>query len=235
MTEQEMRDAKVPWLDTPEELIDYIKSITEQEHDYGTSAYAMSLAATAAFQYVASKLGTTGFQASCADLDFIRRTRMIDGPFILLKGHDALYPQYDLRESLDKALRDWEPWMAEEAKKKLESDRGLTAAPRVVAHWKKLAGVAVLLLAFFVGCATPEELASPPKQYRVIVTAPLGYKHREYVVTSRVIPHVSRDSTGQVTLWALPPEAKNWEAAPNSYPEEWLIEVELIQTPEAPK
>ena len=77
MTEQEMRDTEVPRANTIGELSDYIESLVQQEHDYGTCVYAMSMAATAAFNYVARRLGVTGFQASCADMDVLRRTRRI--------------------------------------------------------------------------------------------------------------------------------------------------------------
>ena len=135
-TEAEMREAKDPWPYTREQLLQYIDSLTERSHDYGTCVYALSLGALAAFNYVAHKLGVTGFQSSCADLDFLRRNRSLKGPFILLKAEDALYPQYDLREKLDEALNEWKPWLAEEAEKLLASG---TAHPAVLAHWKNLA------------------------------------------------------------------------------------------------
>lgn len=139
-TEQEMRDYKVPFPQHLDELNEFIISLTERQHDYGTSAYAMSLAATAAFNYICSKLGTTGFQASCADLDFLRRTRNIDGPFMLITAEKMLYPQYSLQQQLAEAMGKWGEWAAEEAKKKLAEDDG-HAAESVVAHWKKLANV----------------------------------------------------------------------------------------------
>lgn len=74
-TEHEMRESSAPWPNTLAELSVYIEGLTDREHDYGTSCYAMSLAATAALQYVAKKLNTDGFQAACADLDIIRRTK----------------------------------------------------------------------------------------------------------------------------------------------------------------
>lgn len=97
-TEKELREASVPWPQNERQLLEYIHSLVEREHDYETCVYAMSMAAVAAFYYVSHKLGVTGFQASCADLDILRRTRSLDGPFMLLKAEDLLYPQYDLRE-----------------------------------------------------------------------------------------------------------------------------------------
>lgn len=137
-TEAAMRDTKAPWPQNRRQLDEYIDSLVEREHDYGTCVYAMSLAAEAAFNYVAHKLGTTGFQSSCADLDFIRRTRSIEGPFILLNGQDCLYPQYNLREKLEEALQSWDGWLKEEATKKLaDADRFVSEG--VKQHWEKLA------------------------------------------------------------------------------------------------
>jgi hypothetical protein len=135
--EKEMREADVPWPQTEKQLREYIDSLVSRQHEYGTCVYAASMAATATFNYVCHVLGMTGFQASCADLDVIRRTRSIKGPFMLLKGEDALYPQYDLRGKLDEALAEWRPWLREEAQRLLaERDH---AHPNVLAHWKQLA------------------------------------------------------------------------------------------------
>jgi hypothetical protein len=137
-SEAEMREAKTPWPYTMEQLIEYVRSVTERQHDYGTCCYAMSLAASAAFNYVAHQLGVTGFQSSCADLDFIRRSRCLHGPFMIIKAQDFLYPQYDPRGKLEEAAADWAGWFKEEAAKKLAE--GFDAHPDVLAHWKKLAG-----------------------------------------------------------------------------------------------
>lgn len=139
-TEQEMRESKAPSPETADELSAYIDALVNREHDYGTCVYAMSLAAVASFNYVANKLGVSGFQASCADLDVLRRTRRLDGPFMIVDGANMLYPQYDLRENLNKALLEWEPWAAEEAKKLLEKNTDQEHVhPDVRAHWECLA------------------------------------------------------------------------------------------------
>lgn len=133
-----MRDEAAPHPKTLDELNEYVRSLVEREHDYGTCVYAMSLAATAAFNYVASKLGVTGFQASCADLDVLRRTRHMDGPFIMLKAEDMLYPQYDVPGRLQEAMVSWQAWLSEQAALKLQNDV-TDAHPDVVAHWRMLA------------------------------------------------------------------------------------------------
>lgn len=137
-TEKEMREAEAANPKTIGELSDYIEAMVKREHDYGTCVYAMSLAATATFNYVASQLRVSVFQANGADLDILRRTRRINGPFMLIKGIDMLYPQYDLGANLKEAIAEWSPWAADEARKLLESN-STTAHPDVVAHWRKLA------------------------------------------------------------------------------------------------
>src|SRR5690349_10418560 len=46
-TEKEMRDAADPWPYTEKQLKEYIASLVDRQHDYGTCCYAMSLAAVA--------------------------------------------------------------------------------------------------------------------------------------------------------------------------------------------
>lgn len=139
-TEAEMRDAKVPSIRTKEQLVEYVESLVHRSHDYGTCVYALSMAAEAGFNYVAHVLGVTGFQASCADLDFIRRTRGLEGPFMLIKAEDFLYPQNNPEKKLYEAELEWAPYLKEQAAKKLDESEGREVHPDVLAHWKKLAG-----------------------------------------------------------------------------------------------
>ncbi len=136
-TEKEMREGTVPVPPTIEELTEYIQSLVEREHDYGTAVYAMSMAAVAAFNYVAHKESVTGFQASCADMDIIRRTRNLTCPFMFIKGDDMLYPQYSIHANVSRALTEWADWAANEAEKKLNDSTGVCES--VINHWKKLA------------------------------------------------------------------------------------------------
>ena len=135
-TEQELQNEKAAWPKTQAQLNEYIQSLLDLEHDYGTCVYAMSMSAVAAFNYVGSKLGATGFQASCADLDILRLTRHLDGPFIILKAEDMLYPQYDLKQKLDEAMQNWRGWLAKRAAEELED---ADACDEVIKHWKQLA------------------------------------------------------------------------------------------------
>lgn len=143
--EEELRDAKVPTPESIEELSEYIQSLVDRPHDYGTCVYAMSMASVATFNYVAHHLGVTGFQASMADMNFLKRTRRIElgGTFIVYD--DILWPQYwddpVKAVAFKQALRkneDFRKLVAEKAVEKLESD-GDKAAPQVVEHWEGLA------------------------------------------------------------------------------------------------
>src|SRR5688572_31227242 len=73
--EAALRDCDVPWPKTDEDLAAIIRAVSERTHTYGTCVYAMSIAALAAYYLMAHKLGVTGFQAGCADMDFIARAR----------------------------------------------------------------------------------------------------------------------------------------------------------------
>lgn len=136
-SEAQMRESEVPECESLLDLSEYIQSLTTMPHDYGTCVYAMSMAATAAFNHVAGKLGATGFQASCADLDVLRRARRIDEPFMIVKGGDAIYPQCDPVKNVKEWLQEIKPWLKEQAEKKLIEAKG--AHPAVVAHWENLA------------------------------------------------------------------------------------------------
>lgn len=139
-TEQEMREADVPWPETLDDLTRYIAGLVEREHDYGTCVYAMSMAATAAFGYVAKRLGVTGFQASCADMDILRRTRHMEHGFILLKADDLLYPQYDLPSRLAEWIEETRTSLAPVARQKIAEASG-RVHPKVLARWKEIAAL----------------------------------------------------------------------------------------------
>lgn len=144
-TEKEMREADVPWPKTAEELSAYIAGLVNRPHDYGTCVYAMSMAATASFYYAAHVVGSTGFQASCADMDILRRTRGLKHGFRLLDYGNLLYPQYCDAEHFP----GWRDLMGDpDIRKRLADDaaRLLTEAsehthPNVLAHWRSLVEV----------------------------------------------------------------------------------------------
>lgn len=134
MTEQELRDYKVEWPKTIKELLVIINTLTKRKHDYGTCVYAMSIAATATFNYVAHVLGVTGFQASCADMDIIRRTRGYK-IFSIIDYENILYPQYADRFEKTISKETWEELQKQAKELLLEKDRGI---PVVRSHWESI-------------------------------------------------------------------------------------------------
>lgn len=138
MSEEAMRDATVPTPKTRRELDAYIHGLVDRQHDYGTCVYAMSMAAVAAYNYVAHQLGVTGFQASCADLDILKRTRGMKYGFRLVDYENLLYPQY-----ADKIHGYWDLVAEQRDHLRVEAKRllaeGGQVAPEVRRHWEFLA------------------------------------------------------------------------------------------------
>lgn len=140
-TEAQMQNARPPTPKTIEELTAYINTLVERPHTYGTCVYAMSHAAVAAFNFVAHRLAVTGFQASCADMDILRWTRSLERGAVV-DYEQLLHPQNlaEFRSGheliADPKIR---PWLAEQARALLASDRAGKADKQVLRHWKMLA------------------------------------------------------------------------------------------------
>ena len=140
MTEKEFRDIEPydePKARTIEDLSALITSLVERSHDYGTCVYAMTYSALAAFDYVAHKLGVTGFQASCADATFLARTRGMNDGFSILDYNKLLYPQF--LDKFNKTATDYIYSNLESLQDKvldfLEEKEG-QVHPDVKAHWE---------------------------------------------------------------------------------------------------
>jgi len=141
--EKTLREVKVQWPDTEDDLIDVIKAVSSRQHDYGTTVYAMSISALSAFFYASHVLGVTGFQAGCADMEFLKHTRNYKHGFRIIDYEKLLYPQSlndDNFPSWQKLEKDNIEWLTKEAKKKLEETSG-KAHPDVLKRWEYLAGV----------------------------------------------------------------------------------------------
>jgi len=141
MDEMALRELKMPWPDNQDEFDQLFKALATRSHDYGTCVYAMSIVAEAAFNLMAKQLGCTGFQSGCADMDILRRTRGLEGPFAIINANDMVFPQYDIRGKVDTYLDEWKPWAAEQAKKKL-AESPEYVHPDVKKHWEALAASA---------------------------------------------------------------------------------------------
>jgi hypothetical protein len=136
MNEKQLRQYKTPVVESIEELATIINSLANRKHDYGTCVYAMSIAAHATFRYIANHLGVTGFQASCADLDFLRRTRNIDA-FKIVDYSKVLYPQYHDEINnicVDKIIAENKDYFRAECKRLLKNPEHASA--NVIANWK---------------------------------------------------------------------------------------------------
>ena len=134
MTEKEMRDTKCPWPKSESELIRFIRNITKENDEYGKAVYCMSLASVATFQYMSHILGVTGFQASCADMDFLSRTRNLE-MWEILSYEDMLYPQYNYKFE-NVITRDVFNWMRNKAEINITSHPD--AHPDVITHWRNI-------------------------------------------------------------------------------------------------
>jgi hypothetical protein len=143
-TEKELCDIKFDEMvfpETEEQLLALIRALLDREHDYGTCVYAMSFCALSAFHYASAVLGSTGFQASCADLDFLRRSRWMENGFRIVDYNNLLYPQYyfgneKFPDKLTLLMENLES-LQEAVRKKMREgeDRGWGASPGVLAHW----------------------------------------------------------------------------------------------------
>jgi hypothetical protein len=137
MSEKQLREFKALWPKSKKELDKHISELLNRSHDYGTCVYAVSLAAVATFNYMSHELGITGFQASCADMDILRRTRCMER-FRIIDLSNLLYPQYaDKFKSYEEEIADNLDWLKEEAAEKLKANP--VANPNVIIHWKRLA------------------------------------------------------------------------------------------------
>jgi hypothetical protein len=117
-----------------------IDNILDAEHSYNTVPEAMTDAALGAFNFISSKLGATGFQASWADLNFFKRSRNIKAPFMIVNLDDELYPQCDPLDKVCEFIEKNRDWLRTEAQKLLnEENKEYPAHPDVLAHWRKLA------------------------------------------------------------------------------------------------
>ena len=141
MTEQQLRKEKVPYIKTEKELTAYIHTLANRPHDYGTCVYAVSMASVATYNYMAGKLGITGFQDGCASLDIIGRIRNIDN-FRIVDYKNLLYPQYALNSeyfpTVPELLAKNSKWLREEATKLLKENKGRRVHPNVRHWWKQL-------------------------------------------------------------------------------------------------
>ncbi len=126
-------------LKTLEELNTFIKDELDKNHDYNSAVDVMWKVALAAFEFAAAEVGASGFQASCAELMFLAKSRRIEGPFAVIKADDLLYSKYYISNTVADYINEWMPWASEQAKIKLKTNKKEQVAPKVWEHWQTLA------------------------------------------------------------------------------------------------
>jgi len=142
MDEKELREFKELWPKSEKALIRHIGELLNRPHDYGTCVYAVSLASIATFNYMARKLGITGFQSSCADLDILRRNRNMEG-FRIINYDDLLYPQYLDSEHFPshvELIQENKEILKKKARELLKKSNEFVH-PEVKSHWEYLASL----------------------------------------------------------------------------------------------
>lgn len=123
-------------------LITHIREQNNRGHDYNSSAEAVKDITVEAFNLMADLMGMTGFQAGWASLTAYAEIQGIDGPLMMLKGEDLLYPQYDVPAKVATWIEEQEEWLVVQATKKL-MESGDQAHPSVRRHWEELTDVSV--------------------------------------------------------------------------------------------
>jgi hypothetical protein len=130
-----------PWPKTEAELVAYIREQTKAGGYDGTAEGAIR-ATLACFNYMASVLGLTGFQAGWCALQLVAEINSIDCPFGIVKAEDLLYPQYEGLEKVRGWFETWRrDWAPAEARKLLDKERGHEVHPDVRARWEELAAL----------------------------------------------------------------------------------------------
>ena len=145
MTETELQNYEVPRIESIDDLKKFITTMEQNGQSYDTAPYAVALASYATFMYMAGRLGISGFQASWADMQFLKRTRNMKDGFRILDYSELFYPQYEdkFNLSMDKLIEEnieyLRPKAIELLEKNKNDDGSYSAHEEVVKHWKRIA------------------------------------------------------------------------------------------------
>ena len=145
MTETELQNYEVPRIESLDDLKKFIMEMVQNGQSYDTAPYAVALASYATFKYMALRLGISGFQASWADMQFIKRTRKMKDGFRIINYSELLYPQYEYKFNLnmDKLIEEniehLKPRAIELLEENKNDDGSYSAHEDVVKHWKRIA------------------------------------------------------------------------------------------------
>jgi hypothetical protein len=132
----------VLWPKSEDDLVAYIREQTKAGGYDGTAEGAIK-ATLACFNYMAGKLGLTGFQAGWCALQLVAEINSIDCPFGIVKAEDLLYPQYETTSKVEGWFETWRrDWAQAQAQAKLDAlEPGDHVHPDVLARWKELAAL----------------------------------------------------------------------------------------------
>ena len=136
MTSEEFSKMEKPWPDNIQELTSYIEEVKEKYNtSYNDAVYGPALAAIAAFNYTATQMGLSAFQADYSEMLSLEKIRNIKHGFEILNFDNLLYPQYlkDFNLSAETLIRKNLDELKKAAKEELE--RSPSAAQEVRAHW----------------------------------------------------------------------------------------------------
>lgn len=124
---------------TKEDFNKYLEELESKNHTYETITDALTDATLAFFNYFAVKHDMTGYQCSWAELQFLKKSRGMQAPFMIVDSSKMLYPQYDLHKDLDEFLEDSMDELSKIAKENLDNNDGYISK-RVLNRWKELVG-----------------------------------------------------------------------------------------------
>ena len=116
----------------------FLSELAGFEHDYNTICYACAAAAVAATWAMdkTPRGGITGFQGGAIMWEYMEAWNHVTPPAWILRGEDLLYPQFAYKfETMPRTT--W-IWLQEEARKKLEEEKGFPAHSEVIAHWESI-------------------------------------------------------------------------------------------------
>lgn len=123
---------------TKEDFDRYLKELESKNHTYETITDALTDATLAFFNYFAVKHAMTSYQCSWSELQFLRKSRGMEAPFMIIDSSKMLYPQYDLHKDLNEFLENSMEELSKIAQKNIEN-RDEYVCESVLNRWNEIA------------------------------------------------------------------------------------------------
>lgn len=139
MDNKQFLKEKTPWPKDTQELVSYVEKVSEEYNtSYNDAVYGPALAAIAAFNYTASKMGLSGFQAGYSEMLFLMKQKNLENGFSVIDFNDLLYPQnlYKFNITPDKLIRENLESLKASARKLLQENN--YASEEVRNHWQSI-------------------------------------------------------------------------------------------------